>query len=282
MAGGVPRFLHGNPPAVGRTYKGGHRSASPQKRRMQQRTAVKLPMSLISPVTFCRSQALSADYHVRAATWPLARSLAGQAVEGLPGAALGGLGVAGAHPGRREVGPRLGEPLLEVADLRLQAGPRPPRPSAAAAAGRATSPFGFLVLLPAPGRPLGRLPRQPLVPLRLPPRVPRRRPCAVPGGRAARRAAATRARRPVGGPRCGPAAARRAARGRALALACPRRHRPGRGGRAGAGAPRQPRQAPRRRPRVRRRQRRSPTTAPPGSAFPRRSPPRPRGPPARR
>ena len=40
------------------------------------------------------------------------RLLAGEAVEGLPGAALRGLGVAGAHPDPREVGPRLGEPLL--------------------------------------------------------------------------------------------------------------------------------------------------------------------------
>jgi FxsC-like protein len=40
------------------------------------------------------------------------RLLAGEAVEGLPGAALRGLGVAGAHPDPREVSPRLGEPLL--------------------------------------------------------------------------------------------------------------------------------------------------------------------------
>jgi hypothetical protein len=34
MAGWVPRFLHRYPSAVGRAYKGCHRLASPQKRRM--------------------------------------------------------------------------------------------------------------------------------------------------------------------------------------------------------------------------------------------------------
>ncbi len=43
---------------------------------------------------------------------PLAARFAGVAVAGLPGPALRRLGVAGAHPGRREVGPGLGEPLL--------------------------------------------------------------------------------------------------------------------------------------------------------------------------
>ncbi|MGH3298241.1 MAG: FxsC protein [Trebonia sp.] len=43
---------------------------------------------------------------------PLGALFAGEAVEGLPGAALGGLRVAGAHPGPREFGSRLGEPLL--------------------------------------------------------------------------------------------------------------------------------------------------------------------------
>jgi hypothetical protein len=44
LASRVPRFLHGYLSAVGRTYKGGHRAASPQKRHMRRRTAVKLPM----------------------------------------------------------------------------------------------------------------------------------------------------------------------------------------------------------------------------------------------
>lgn len=44
--------------------------------------------------------------------YPPGALLAGEAVEGLPGAALRGLGVPGPHPGRREVGSRLSEPLL--------------------------------------------------------------------------------------------------------------------------------------------------------------------------
>ena len=55
-------------------------------------------------------------YPVKSGTWPLA---AGKPFQGLPGAALGGLGMAGAHPRRREVGSRLGEPLLQVVDFRL-------------------------------------------------------------------------------------------------------------------------------------------------------------------
>ena len=50
----------------------------------------------------------------------LAASRAGQAVQGLAGAALGRLGVAGAQPGRGQVRPRLGEAFFELADLRLQ------------------------------------------------------------------------------------------------------------------------------------------------------------------
>ena len=45
---------------------------------------------------------------------------AGEAVEGLAGAAFRGLGAAGAHPRGGQVFPRLGEPLFEVADLRLE------------------------------------------------------------------------------------------------------------------------------------------------------------------
>jgi FxsC-like protein len=43
---------------------------------------------------------------------PSGALIAGQSAEGLPGAALGRLGVAGPHPGGGEVGARLGEPLL--------------------------------------------------------------------------------------------------------------------------------------------------------------------------
>jgi hypothetical protein len=56
-------------------------------------------------------------YPVKSRTWPLA---AGKPFQGLPGAALGGLGMAGAHPRRREVGARLSEPLLQVVDFRLK------------------------------------------------------------------------------------------------------------------------------------------------------------------
>ena len=49
----------------------------------------------------------------------MAGPLAGVAVEGLTGAALGGLGVAGAHPGRRKVGPGPSEPLFQFLDLGL-------------------------------------------------------------------------------------------------------------------------------------------------------------------
>ena len=45
---------------------------------------------------------------------------AGEAVQGLAGAAFGRLGAAGAHSRGRQVFPRLGEPLFEVPDLSLE------------------------------------------------------------------------------------------------------------------------------------------------------------------
>ena len=161
-------------------------------------------------------------------------SFTGQAVERLPGAALGGLGVTGLHSRRREVGPRPGEPLLKIADLRLE-------PVLAAQrvrggrGGRSHKPFGIGVLLAAAGRTFRRLPRQPLFRLRLPQRGGLgRRPggpgAPAPRGGALRRApglsARSRRRSPLARPWRRPRRARRSPRRAAVGGSpAPRRRR---------------------------------------------------------
>ena len=118
------------------------------------------------------------------------RSGAGQPVQPLAGAALGGFGVTGAEPGLRQVRPRLDEAFFEVADLRLQ-----PVLRRCGLGGwrwrRSHRPFRILVILPPLGRALGCLPRQPLLFARPRAALP---PCAAPRPRAA--AGPRAARRP--------------------------------------------------------------------------------------
>ena len=76
-----------------------------------------------------------------------------EAVKGLPGAPLGCLRVPRPHPGGREVSPRPGKPLLQLAHLSLelvlcrQRFTRRARRSG-------NGPFGLFVLLPLPRRAL--------------------------------------------------------------------------------------------------------------------------------
>ncbi len=82
-------------------------------------------------------------------------------VECLAGAALGGLGPAGAQPGGSQLLPRLGKAFLELADLRLKAVFH--RCGLGGGGGRLSrGPFGILVFLPGTGGALGCLPRPPL------------------------------------------------------------------------------------------------------------------------
>src|ERR1700751_584207 len=91
----------------------------------------------------------------------------GKPFQGLPSAALGGLGMAGAPPRGLEFGPGVGEPLLQLVDFRLK--PVLGRDCLCGCGRDNGDPaFGLLVLLSAPSRTLRRLPRQPLVRLRLP------------------------------------------------------------------------------------------------------------------
>ncbi len=65
-----------------------------------------------------------------------------EAVEGLPGFALGGFGVAGAAPGVGQVGTRAGEPLFEIADFGFQSVFRGDG-SGCGGCGRRHGPFGI-------------------------------------------------------------------------------------------------------------------------------------------
>ena len=197
---------------------------------------------------------------------------AGQPVKGLPGPALRGLGVAGLHPHPREVGPRPGEPLLEITDLRLEPVLVRERVSGGGG-GRSHQPFGIVVLLPAAGRTFRRLPRQPLGRFRLPPRggLSRRlRGSRPPSRRGAAAAAPGRPPARLGVP--APVAARAARPSSRRARAADRRLPPV----SPASAPGMPSA-----PAV------SGSTPKPDHCIalvsvPRRSPPRPRDPPARR